>query len=1627
MLSLSNFLLSFNVIHIMSKYLAILLFSLPCLSMAAQPIFYAPLDDSAEVIAPDGSKLKSGIIYGKSGYFQGVSGKALEVKRHAYDQATALNFAGLPEKDWNEATVSFWFKPYWKETDPEGFPIFTANGKNFRFYFLKSARGHIELSVCAPQQLQILCKNVLKKNEWAHIAFSWDTKKGEAILYINGKMVGKKVDSSRSQKLDKHSLNIWLGNSGGDRFKAKVGNGLYDEIKIFDKALPQEEIFALSTSGSDSELAKINPDIIPYANGSAEFIISDKHAKYQGPKKLLELDLGADKISIVSMGASGKISFVYGGSSKNSAIESACILNLSQPHKILIKQNGKDIEFYIDDSLQGSVKDASFTKIIAAKAAKDFSAYPNTGFPSKDDLNKLSDTSTNAAENNLWTLSDAARRSDGARSGVCLNGYWRVIPANEYSYAPSGKWWYMRVPGSFRSPLYNIYPLAGDKLGNGTQYWNGKSLIENRSGWYQRVFEVPAELKGERVYLNFENLNGDYGRVYLNGKLIDSFRQDFKCFPVIPNSRRIDVTDLLSKDGKNIVTVYIDRAYVALWRGVPSIGDHAEIAIGDVWLEKAPSRMFISSAIALPSFRNSNVSLLARIQNPGAQKGEGRVEFSFVDGSGKTKTFSKEFEITGEREQVVRFVEKWKNPVLWDAENPNLYKMSAALFADSKIADTFPSKDFGFREAWVEGGEFRLNGNKMRMRMWTSPALERLRQYFGHPNSMGQYVAHIKGMNYDTVRFDPYRKTSQVAWPEYLRECDRAGLYNLFQMPPYEDEEIGEYSRQVERFLEHYGNHPSILMWYTDFNTCSYPWNQDPAKLTDYSYDPPSKREPRRRARVAEDTMRAIDPSRELFQHAGGASGKIFTSMNYQSFGTPLQEQEDWPQQWSKKHERPLMVVESAFPYPGQWRHFDDDSVGSLGAEHAARYFGDSVYAAETNPIPHTQEWQYSPYANPNENIRRLSALMYTRVVKAWRGYDMSALGDFPGGRDMCHTAVTYDNHNVVFDTLVDANVKAPGLRPDNPLGWSETQRHLLTDYTKRANLNDVVADCFAPVLVFIGGDPKNFTSKDHAFYAGEKFVKSAVTVNDRTTPQTLLFKWRLTVEGGFEPAASGEFKKTVEAGGLEKFPIEITAPNVFKRTNAKLELAVLNSDGSLLKEDSFKLQFFPKRVQPNFKDASVALYDPKGNTAELLEKAGLAYKKIKKFEELGDARLLIIGQNAIGKKPSELLAKVEESKLIDKGLKVLVFEQKATANVANFVFESPSYRNAFIRSPKSPYLAGLCDEDFSDWRGDSDTVEAFVVSEENSPHYPRSKWKCGNGGIVSGNVIRKPSYGNFTAIVDCGFNLMHSSLLEMRRGHGIVLFCQLDVTSRYGEDPAATMLTDNILKEMTNRYLPVGPQRVAYAGGDEGAKILDRMGMQYQRLTPKNRWEIGSAQVVILGAGAEKALLESVGKIAGRTNSIAVVALPGADLSVFGGGLKIGKKNIFRALAPKNDPLFDGIADADLYFRNARELPVIENAPEWMRSTKPALFGAIDRTTGMNAIFAVAPDDVKGAWNSEKIARVWNNIFNNMNIGLGKNLKIFSSEKYRHNKLGKKDSANEWSPYIDDLDFYDGDAFHNW
>ena len=1574
---------------------------LPLCLTAAEPVFYMPMDDSADVIGAKGAKISAGVVHGRAGYQPGVIGRALDVRRHAYDQVTAVTFTRMPVMDCNNGTVSFWFKPHWKETDPEGHWIISGRDAHwkFRFYFIKSKSGGIELSVCSPGQVQILRKNLFKTEEWAHVAFTWEQAKGECRLYVNGKEVGKRVVPNAFKKMENPAnLNLYFGDESTDRFKANVGDGVYDDVKIFDKVLNESEIFMLASGGAREKIAELS--LAPAAqdgNGIA-FAFRGREGRLPGPKKLLVLT-GAEperKISFTAMGASGKLSMIVENGSETRTVESSYTLQLDEPHKIALEQNGKSLTFKLDDAVQGVLDlEKPFGKVVKAEGTEGISLLAPSTVPSKEQAARLSGTAVRPAERPLWDLSDAQRRKDGVRSGICLNGYWRVIPVNDFSYAPpAGEWGYMRVPGSFRSPLYQIYRDENGKLASANWQWNKKELIKYRAGWYQRVFEVPADLRNAgRVYLNFTNLNGDAGRVYLNGKLVDEFRQDFKTFTVVPNARRLDVTELLSRDGRNVLTLFIDRHFASLWRGSPSLGDHCEIALDDVWLENAPSGIALKTAIALPSFRKKEVVMRARIRNSAGEKGDAAVRFDFRRNGRTEKSFVKEFVLDGSAEQVVTFREDWKNPVLWDVEHPNLYRMSVSLVRNGEDADTFPARDFGFREAWVENGEFRMNGKKMRMRMWTSPGLNRLRYYYGNPKAVGQYVAHIKEINYDTVRFDPFGKDSQVGWEGYLNESNRQGLYNLFQMPPYEDEELNGYTKEVVRFLEHYGNHPTILMWYTDFNTCGYPWNQDPAKLNDTDYVPVSKIYARKRAQTAEKVMRSLDPSRELFQHAGGNSGKIFTSMNYQSFGTPLQEQEDWPKQWSEKHTQPLMVVESAFPYPAQFSHFDKPELGLLGAEHAARYFGDDAFSRECRPIPNASEWLNSPYANPNANIYGLSAMLYRNVVKAWRAYDVSALGDFPGGRDLDRTARTYSNHNTVYE--VDNNVKSAGLKPDIPVGWSEMQKHMLTDYSQPEGLYDEIRASFAPLLIFLAGMPEDFTNKDHAFFAGEKFRKSVVVVNDHTTDQLIACRWELVMDG--KVIQQGGMEAAAAPGAILKLPIELTAPKVCKRTDAELRLTALKN-GTLVKEDSFPLQFFPMRTAPDFRDVAAGLYDPEGATEAMLKQAGFPFRKVGTLDDVKRCRLLIIGKNALKNANPELLKQVENAGLIEGGLKVLIFEQKA-CNLANLVFESPSCRNAFLRRPESPYVAGLKEEDFSNWRGAADSVPAFVLSAENSPHYPRSKWKCGNGGIVSGNVIRKPSYGNFKTIVDCGFNLMFASLMELRKEHGLVLFCQLDVTNRYLRDPAATRLVDNMLVEMGKRFVPIGPQRVGFLGDEKSEALLKRMGMKYRKMSPDRLWELHGEQVLILGANPvpEKAR-EGLKKSLSR--EMTVVALPGAPLEVLPGELKRGKKLLFRASVPKNDPLFAGIPEADLYFREARSLPVLTAAPDWMVATKPALFGKLDRVTTAAVVLNLSPDMIDGLWNQEKVARVWSTIFSNMNIGLGKDLKLFTAAKSRHNTL---------------------------
>ncbi|MCK6491536.1 MAG: hypothetical protein L6R48_25070, partial [Planctomycetes bacterium] len=183
----------------------------------------------------------------------------------------------------------------------------------------------------------------------------------------------------------------------------------------------------------------------------------------------------------------------------------------------------------------------------------------------------------------------------------------------------------------------------------------------------------------------------------------------------------------------------------------------------------------------------------------------------------------------------------------------------------------------------------------------------------------------------------------------------------------------------------------------------------------------------------------------------------------------------------------------------------------------------------------------------------------------------------------------------------------------------------------------------------------------------------------------------------------------------------------------------------------------------------------------------------------------------------------------IDAGLTVLVLEQKPEDLFRlGLRCEERGFRQVFVREAAA--LPGIVDGDLADWRG-----EATLVAGEADPGYwphrlvmPGTKAqrpaRCGTHAVVASVAIEVPQKGAFRPLVECGFDLAYSPLLEWRHGRGRVVFCQLDLTGRVGVDPAATRVARALLAGLS---APVDPAtRALQVLGDGGdAKALAALG----------------------------------------------------------------------------------------------------------------------------------------------------------------------------------------------------------
>jgi beta-galactosidase len=215
--------------------------------------------------------------------------------------------------------------------------------------------------------------------------------------------------------------------------------------------------------------------------------------------------------------------------------------------------------------------------------------------------------------------------------------------------------------------------------------------------------------------------------------------------------------------------------------------------------------------------------------------------------------------------------------------------------------------------------------------------------------------------------------------------------------------------------------------------------------------------------------------------------------------------------------------------------------------------------------------------------------------------------------------------------------------------------------------------------------------------------------------------------------------------------------------------------------------------------------------------------------------------------------------------------------------------------------------------------------------------------------LIEKPARGDFLPVLDGGYSLQYSPLLEFREGKGMVLFCQADVTGRTENDPAAETLAGNIIRYASN-WKPTPRRPVLYAGDAAGKRHLEAAG-----LSPFDyaKDKLDDGHVLIVGPGGGKELAGDTRVIGGwmkeASGRVLALGLEGTEARAFLPFEIETKKGEHIAAyfePPPTSSRLAGVGPADVHNRDSREVPLVTGGAELVGN------GVLARIENANVVF---------------------------------------------------------------------------
>jgi len=309
---------------------------------------------------------------------------------------------------------------------------------------------------------------------------------------------------------------------------------------------------------------------------------------------------------------------------------------------------------------------------------------------------------------------------DSPRSRESFNEGWKFVKFFNASYEnngtdrePEGLQSHLLDDSSWRSiDLPHDWAIEGpfsDTLENNTGLLPWKGV-----GWYRKHFNVEAQEKEKRIYIEFDGAMA-YSQVWLNGKYVGGWPYGYSSF-------RLDLTPFINFGGENIIAVRLDtKKWDSRW--YPGAGIYR-----NVWLVKT-SQVHVAfnglyCTTPAVSKEKATVSVSAEIENHLSVPVAVKVRAAIYKTDRNLKknaapaAVSREVlvEIQGSEDHKLRLDLNVPEPVLWDIEDPELYCVVLTVSNQENLTDMCETT-MGFRtlEFTARDGFF-LNGRRVEIR-----------------------------------------------------------------------------------------------------------------------------------------------------------------------------------------------------------------------------------------------------------------------------------------------------------------------------------------------------------------------------------------------------------------------------------------------------------------------------------------------------------------------------------------------------------------------------------------------------------------------------------------------------------------------------------------------------------------------------------------------------------------------------------------------------------------------------------------------------------------------------------------------------------------------------------------------